>query len=119
MEQLPFFMALLVFGLAIFGCGCLSITAYYLYRRLRSTSAANARFLRDATQLVLCSGGFLMIEAATLVWDNLTRRQFPLSIRWICLLILVPVCTNAAVRLLRYYLEQVHNTASSEPSALG
>jgi hypothetical protein len=41
-----------------------------------------------------------------LVWDNVTRLQFPLAIRWVCLLVLVPVCSNAGVRLLRYYLEQ-------------
>lgn len=118
MEALPLIMALLVFGLATFGGACLSLTAYFLYRKVRASSAPNARFLRDATRLVLCSGAFLMIEAATLVWDNLTRMngketQFPLSIRWVCLIVLVPTCTNAAVRLLRYYLEQVRKPSAA------
>lgn len=105
-------LALIVFGLAVFGVGCLSVTAYLLYRKVRRSSLADARFLRDATHLALCSAAFLLIEAATLVWDNVTRAQFPLAIRWVCLLILVPTCSSAAVRLLRYYLEQ----SRSEPS---
>jgi hypothetical protein len=106
METLPLLAALVVFGLAIFGVGCLSVTAYLLYRKVQRSSLADARFLKEATHLVLCSAAFLLIEAGTLVWDNVTRLQFPLAIRWVCLLVLVPVCSNAGVRLLRYYLEQ-------------
>lgn len=114
MDTLPLLAALVVFGLAIFGVGCLSLTAYLLYRKVRGSNLADARFLRDATHLVLCSGAFLLIEAATLVWDNLTHAQFPLAIRWVCLLILVPACTNAGVRLLRYYLEQVRGESRDQ-----
>ncbi len=101
------FLALLVFGLSVFGVGCLSVTAFLLYRKVKRTSISDARFLRDATHLMLCSAAFLLIEAATLVWDTTTHIQFPLAVRWICLLVLVPTCANAAVRLLRYYLEQI------------
>jgi hypothetical protein len=63
METLPLLAALVIFGLAIFGVGCLSVTAYLLYRKVQRSSLADARFLKEATHLVLCSAAFLLIEA--------------------------------------------------------
>lgn len=104
-------LALIVFGLAVFGGGCLTLVAYFLYRRVSRTSLADARFLRDFMIETLCSAAFLVIEAATLVWDNLTHRQFPVAIRWACLVVLIPTITTVALRLLGYYLEQSRTDA--------
>ena len=109
-----FVLALVMFFLAVIGCTLLILTTWIIGRRFGGArdepvyvdiKALLPDRLIINCSLVLC----LLIEGATLVWDTISPRHFPILIRWpIVVLVIAAVCTSGG-RLFRLYLQTAQN----------
>jgi hypothetical protein len=101
-----------MFALALFASALLILASWELVRRfgLRGEKP-DAPILVDVAMLVkdrivlnVCMAVCLLLESATLVWDNVDPHHFPLWVRWpLDVLVVIGVAISGA-KVFRLYL---------------
>lgn len=104
-----FLAALVMFFLAIVGASILVFSTWIVAQQYRAKGPRPVWVDIQATlpdrialngALIVC----LLIESATLVWDTLLPKHFPILVRWPLVVLVIAVVCTSGLRLFRLYL---------------